>query len=137
MTDTVAPACTVAFKSTSTPFNVPANAAFAKREPIDAATSATVDPSGTERADPSGRSTEISAMDSLFYGVGQVDMLSFMRRLSLSHNCSIGGKCFRLLRGIHISVFLPSEFSNFKHQLIGHFAQHKVIVAAFEITLWE
>src|SRR5437763_7545300 len=46
--------------STTLPLTLPARASLAKRLPIDAATSATVAPSGTSRFDPSGSSTCIT-----------------------------------------------------------------------------
>ena len=68
MIDTEAPSGNGADKSTSAPFTVPATAAFASREPIEAAKSAIEEPEGNEREEPSGRSTEISDMREPFYG---------------------------------------------------------------------
>src|SRR5438270_12618745 len=48
--------------STTLPLTLPAMAALAKPRPIDAATSATVAPSGISRFDPSGNSTCIVSL---------------------------------------------------------------------------
>jgi hypothetical protein len=68
MIDTDAPLNNGTDKSTSAPSTVPATAAFASREPIEAAKSAIDEPAGNAREEPSGRSTEISDMRPSFYG---------------------------------------------------------------------
>ena len=57
MMPTVAPSTKGTFRSASAPSTMAARAAFARREPMDAAKSADVEPAGNSRADPSGSLT--------------------------------------------------------------------------------
>src|SRR6478735_8825722 len=62
MIETVAPSASGQTRSRSTPLTSPITASLASREPMSAASPATVVPAGTDRSEPSGNVIVMSAM---------------------------------------------------------------------------